>query len=136
MHDMRPLELTRVLLKRGAGTHEGALLIICLHFPFSGNLHSTLHCNVESFKVTADIISILIHNNTLQNFVWSSIELNIHVLHFKNWLFFVWFLYKSDSCISCFRNDGEMKVSSDIPLYKWRVTWNYACIPFKYNNIV
>ena len=24
---------------------------------------------------------------------------------------FLWFLYKSDSCISCFRNDGEMKVS-------------------------
>jgi len=25
--------------------------------------------------------------------------------------FYMWFLYKSESCISCFRNDGEMKVS-------------------------
>ena len=27
---------------------------------------------------------ILIHNNTLQSFVWSSIALNIHVSHFEN----------------------------------------------------
>ena len=43
------------------------------------NLQSSL-INVESierFKVNADIISILIHNNTLQSFVWSSIALNI-----------------------------------------------------------
>ena len=25
--------------------------------------------------------------------------------------FILWFLYKSDSCIFCFRNDGEMKVT-------------------------
>ena len=45
------------------------------------NLQSSL-INIESierFKVTADIISILIHNNTLQSFVWSSIALKFSV---------------------------------------------------------
>ena len=50
-------------------------------------------------KVTTDMISILIHNNTPQSFVWSSIALNIHVSILKTDYFHLWFLYKSDSCI-------------------------------------
>ena len=50
--------------------------------------------------------------------------------HFENWILYLWFLYKSDWRISCFRNDGKMKVSkvhrtyhsingrSLLPLYK------------------
>ena len=55
------------------------------------NLQSNLFNTelTERFKVTADIISILIHNNTLQSFVWSSIALSISVSHFENWLFAV-----------------------------------------------
>ena len=61
--------------------------------------------------MTADIISILIHTNTLISFVWSSIALNIHVSHFKNWLFsFVVSLQKWLMHFNCFRNDGDMKV--------------------------
>ena len=43
--------------------------------------------------------------------------------------------YYSDSRISCFRNDGKMKVSKVhwTCNYKWRVTWNYACVPFTDN---
>ena len=40
---------------------------------------------IERFKVTADIISILIHNNTIQSFVWSSIEINI-LVSLQEWL--------------------------------------------------
>ena len=32
------------------------------------------------------------------------------------------------------RNEG-FKCTSDMPLYNWRITWNYACIPFKYFKI-
>ena len=90
--------------------------------------------SIERFKVTADIISVLIHNNTFQSFVWLSIALNIHVFHFENWLFsFVVSLQKWLRHFNCFRNDGKMyKGTSDMPLYKWRFTWNYACILFKY----
>ena len=99
------------------------------------NLKSSL-INIESierFKVTADITLILIHNNTLQSFVCSSIALNIHVYHFENWLFlFVVFLQKWLKQFNCFRNYGEMK---DMPFYKWTVTWNYACTSFKYFKI-
>ena len=44
--------------------------------------------------------------------------LSDQVLHLKSMFpilkteyFYLWFLYKSDSRSSCFRNDGEMKVS-------------------------
>ena len=44
--------------------------------------------------------------------------LSDQVLHYKSMFpilkteyFYLWFLYKSDSGISCFRNNGEMKVS-------------------------
>ena len=33
------------------------------------------------------------------------------------------------------RKEG-FKGTSDMPINKWRVTWNYACIPFKYNYIM
>ena len=68
--------------------------------------------SIERFKVTAGKISILIHNNTLPSFVWSSIALNTHVFYFENWLFsFVVSLQKWLMSFNCFRNDGEMKVS-------------------------
>ena len=38
--------------------------------------------SIETDKVTADKILILIYNNTLLSFVWLSIALNIHVFHF------------------------------------------------------
>ena len=48
--------------------------------------------------MTADIISILIHNNTLQSFVLSNQILQISMFPiFKTDYFHLWFLYKSDS---------------------------------------
>ena len=52
--------------------------------------------------------------------------------------FYLWFLYQSDSRISCFRNDGEMKGSK---VHGTGLSINggslkIACIPFKYNYIV
>ena len=62
---------------------------ICLHFPSSGNLQSTLHCIAltQNKRLRKEIKYILIHNNTFQSFVWSTIALKIHVSHFENWLF-------------------------------------------------
>ena len=52
------------------------------------NLKSSLN-NIESIERLKVTASILIHNNTLQSFVWSSIALNIHVSHFENWIIFI-----------------------------------------------
>ena len=41
-----------------------------------------LHCTHP--RLRQEIKYILIHNNTLQSFVWSNIALNIHVYHFEN----------------------------------------------------
>ena len=73
----------------------------------SGNLHSTLHCIAltRPKRFRKEINYILIHHNTLQSFVWSSITLNIHFSHFENGSFVVSLHF------NCFRNDGEMKVS-------------------------
>ena len=49
--------------------------------------------------------------------------------------FYLWFLYKSDTCISCFRNDGEMKVSKVHRTYH-SINGGSLEIPFKYNYIV
>ena len=122
---------------RGGHPWGGLFILHLLAFPFLRQ--STFYIALTRTKrLRKEIKYRLIHNNALQSYVWSSISLNIHVSHFKNWLFlFVGSLYKSDSRISCFRNYGEMKVSKvHRTLYKWRVTWNYACIPFKYNYIV
>ena len=80
------------------------ILIICL---------ITLNCIAvtQTKRLRKEINYILIHNNTLKNFVWSNIALNIHVPILKTDYYYLRFLHKSDSCISCFRNDGEMKVS-------------------------
>ena len=107
----------------------------------SGNLHSTLHCIAltRTKRLRKKLKYILIHNNTLQSFVWASIALNIHVSHFENRIFlFVVFLQKWLAHFLLqkrWRNEG-FKGTSDMPLYKWRVTWNYSFIPFKYNYIV
>ena len=45
-------------------------------------------------RLRKELKSILIHNNTLQSFVWSSIALKIHVFHFENWIFFCGFSTK------------------------------------------
>ena len=53
---------------------------------------------------------ILIHNNTLRSFFWSSIALKIHVSHFENWIFlFVVSLHKRLSHLllqKLWRNEG------------------------------
>ena len=68
----------------GGGHSLGSLCYLCLHFPSSGNLHSTLHCIAlsQTKRLRKELKYILIHNNTLQSFVWSSIAFNIHVSHF------------------------------------------------------
>ena len=100
-------------------------------FHFFTNLQSSI-INIElikRFKVTVDIISLMIHNNTLQSFVWSSIALKIHVSHLENWIFL--FVVSVQKWLAHFllqkrwRNEG-FKGTSDMSLYKWRVTWNYA----------
>ena len=60
-----------------------------MHFPSSGNLHSTLHYIAlnQTKRLKKKIKYILIHNNTLQSFVWLSIALNILVSHFEDWIF-------------------------------------------------
>ena len=84
-------------------------------------------------RLRKELKYILIHNNnTLQSFVWSSIALKIHVSHFENWIFL--FVVSLQKWLAHFllqkrwRNEG----TSYMPHYKWRVTWNYACIQFKY----
>ena len=94
---------------RGGHLWWALLILHLLAFPFlrqvnkylAGNLHSTLHCIAltRTKRLRKEIKYSLIHNNALQSFVWSSIALNIHVFHFKNWLFHFWFLYKIDLCI-------------------------------------
>ena len=64
---------------------------------------------IERFKVTADIILILIHNNILQSFVWSMQKISMFSI-LKTYYFDLWFLCKSDSCIS---------ISSET-MEKWR----------------
>jgi len=121
---------------RGGLMGVGVLLI--LHLPqAAGNLYSTLHCIAltQTKRLRKEIKYILIHNNILQSFVKPSIALKIHVSHFEAEYFYLWFLYKSDSRISCFRNDGEMKVSK-VHRTCHSINGNYACIPFKYNYIV
>ena len=79
------------ILDFGGSTFHYLFLKIILYISFFisskfTNLQSGLikKKSIERFKVTADIISILIHNNTLQSFVRSSITLNIHVSRFEN----------------------------------------------------
>ena len=93
----------------------------------SGNLHSTLHwiALTQTERLRKELKFFLINNNTLWSFVWSSI---IKYPCFPFWKL-IFLLQKR------WRNEGY-KGTSDIPLYKWRVTWNYACIPLKYNYIV
>ena len=85
---------------------------ICMHFPSLGNLHSKWNCIALSQTKRL----------RKENIFWFTTvpfkALSGRALHkismFPNWktdYFYLWFLYKSDSCISCFRNDGEMKVS-------------------------
>ena len=58
---------------------------ICLHFPYTDILHSTLHCIVE-LRLRKEIRYILIHQIPFKA-LRSSIALKIHVCHFKNCLF-------------------------------------------------
>ena len=41
----------------------------------------------QTKRLRKEVKNILIHNNTLQSFVWSSIALKIHVSHFENWIY-------------------------------------------------
>ena len=72
---------------------------------------------IERFKVTADIISIQIHNYTLQSFVWSSIAYPCFPF-WKLIIFICGFLLQKR-----WRNEvfEGFKGTLDIPLYKWRV---------------
>ena len=108
----------------GPGTPWGLFqYYICLHFPSSGNLNSTLHCTHTNKKIKK--WNKLYSNSHLQSFVWSSISLNIHVSHFENWLFL--FVVSLQKWLAHFllqkrwRNES-FKGTSDMPLYKWRVT--------------
>ena len=85
-------------LLRVGGTHDGVgahLILHLLAFPFLRQ--STFYIVFDMWialtqtKRLSKKNYILIHNNTLQSFVWSSIALNIHVSHFENWLFFCGF---------------------------------------------
>ena len=97
--------------------------LIFLHFPSSGNLHSSLPCIAltQTKRLRKEINYILIHNNTLQSFVWSSIALNIHVSHFENWLFIFLFVVSLQKWLKHFllqkrwRYEG-FKGTSDMPL--------------------
>ena len=101
----------------------GFFLFICFHFPSSGNLHSILHCIAltQTKRLRKELKYILIHNNTLQSFVWSSIALKIHVSHFEDGIFL--FVVSLQKWLAHFllqkrwRNEG-FKGTSDMPLYK------------------
>ena len=62
----------------------GVLLILLLP-QAAGNLYSTLHCIAitQTKRLRKEIKYILIHNNTLQSFVWPRIAFS----HFENWIF-------------------------------------------------
>ena len=101
----------------GAGM-EGSFNItsVCISLPQAIYIeHSTLHCIAltQTKRLRKEINYVLIHNNTLQSLVWSSVALIIHVFSLlqKRW-----------------RNVG-FKGTSDLTLYKFKVTWNYAYIP-------
>ena len=97
---------------RGACRWEAHLILHLLAFSFlrQSTIYIALHCtHAQTKRLRKEINYILVHNNTLQS--WSSIALNIHFSILKIHYFYLWFLYKSDSCISWFRNNGEMKVS-------------------------
>ena len=119
----------------------GGALSACISLPQAIYiLHCiALHSITETIRLRKEIKYVLIHNNTLQTFFWSSIALNIHVSHFENWIFL--FVVSLQKWLAHFllqkrwRNEG-FKGTLDMPLNKWRVTWNYACIPFKYKYIV
>ena len=63
-----------------------------LRSPFGGGLMGGGFTQTK--RLRKELKSILIHNNTLQSFVWSSIALKIHVYHFENWIFFCGFSTK------------------------------------------
>ena len=102
------------------------------------NLPSS-HVNIESierFKVTADIISILNHNNTLQSFDWSSIALNIQISHFENWLFsFVVSLQKvTRRAFQLLQKRWRNEDTSDMPWCHFINGGSLPCFSFKYTS--
>ena len=106
----------------------------CISLP---SFYIALHCTHPNLKIKKRIkIYLLLHNNTSKSFVWSSIALKIC---FPTEYCYLWFLYKkwlAHFWIQKRWRNEDFKGTSDMPLYKWRVTWNYACIPVKYYYIV
>ena len=94
------------------GTH--ILILHLLAFPFLRQSTFFIACIAltQTKRLRKEIKYILIHNNTLQSFAWSSIALNIHVSHFENWLFsFMVSLQKWLMHFNYFRNDADMKIA-------------------------
>ena len=116
---------TRAPLSGGGARMGGSFNITSVPFLRQYTLN-ILHCIAltQTKGLRKEINYVLIHNNTFQSLVWSSVALIINVSHFENWLllFVVSLLQKR------WRNEG-FKVTSELPLYKFKVTWNYACIP-------
>ena len=87
------------------GVRGGALLILhLLAFPFlrQSTFHIALHCTHPNYKIKK------------RNKIYSDSQQypsKICLIKFVLNIHYLWLLYKSDSRISCFRNDGEMKVS-------------------------
>ena len=101
-----PAPPTRALSEGGDSWRRGVLLI--LHLPQAIYiLHCIAFTQTKSFKKR--IKYILIHNITLQSFVWSSI---IKYPCFPFWKLIFLFVVSPQKWlgISCFRNEGEMKV--------------------------
>ena len=88
------------------------------------NLHSTLHCIAltQTKRLRKEIKYILIYNNNLQSFVWSSIALKIHVSHFENWSFICGFSTKVTRAFLAWETMEKWRFQ--MPRYKWRLTWN------------
>ena len=110
----------------------------CIHIMYyiflrQSTFYIALHCT-QTRRLRKEWKYILIHNNTLQSLIKYCIK---HpCFHFENWIFL--FVVSLEKWLVHFllqkrwRNEGFIG-TSDMPLYKWRVTWNYACIPFKYS---
>ena len=91
----------------------GGYVLLILHLPQA--IYILLHCIAltQTKRLRKELKYILIYNNTLKSFVWSSVALKIHVFHFKLNIYICGFLQKWLAHFLLqkrWRNEGFLKV--------------------------
>ena len=102
-------------LERGHLLGGGLSILHLLAFPFlrQSTFYIALHCTLPNYKIKKSN-KIYSGSKTIPIKALSDQDCTKYTAMFsilKTDYFYLWFLYKSNSCISCFRNDGELKVS-------------------------